>query len=1521
MRSSLGIACLALALAGAPRLASAQEAAPDGTPPARQAALVAGSVPEPFGAVQRGLVERVRRRLTAAGVSAIALANEAGRVSPDGACARAAERAPAATSELVFVDLRPRPAGVDLALRVYGRSGCAWLSAARAHGTATQLGVAIDTVTARVAPALGGDASALGPGPAAGVEQLSAESRALEALDQNELARAWRALDGDDSSVAGELRARIETRAAGTDVPAAERVRLRVARGEETSSDLATKKVLTDAARALEGGEPIDARVALAAGEIRLARGETDVARPYLERAVALAPQSPEAQLAYARDLALLGDEAHAESAFQRAAELDPRSDRAFDELAQLEAHDPPRAARLLEQAGARAEAALDLHRAVSHYERARQADARSGAAGRERLARLYARLGEAEQARGTWKEALDTGGPTPARLLGAAEAASALGDSAAAESALRQAIQLDASAPGAARELGALYREAGRNDDARPLLERALALDAHDSAGKLELARLDAGTGHGDQALQLLEAVELARGTDSEALALRAELLRASGDTAGARAALTRAVELDPIEPALRLALADSAEAAGDSESAGAERQRAELLAEGGGSTSSEGAPASPAADLAGVNERLLGLMSPFPALRAETGRVLFAGVRDTVDAKHRVLELLRPHAPDLARLEGELRRVVESRYGALSPAETAKALENPATSEALDKLYRFDGSAESVNMSSVVELNLALGTDALYLARLQREPLARFGNACSGDAHWRLELRQLAGRFGSRSAIHSTWVCLAPELDGYWTWNWPAFALYAFAALVIAAIVIRGWGSVSVVVELPPQTRALFSISVSRRQRKTAQTKSLKSREKAKWRIEDGLRSLNRFERPLREGQPTEFHWIPARRRQYYVTVRGPLIHATTNELIGDFLEEQLVRVLRGKRITVKFDMRPKEASLEVRVTGLPKGVTHAGIALRGNPRSLRYVSDAAVFLYLKPGRHTLLVGAGERLCERELEVRSCDPIHLLLDAAREPGLLFEGSAAAVAAYLEGDVARAANELERAGATQAASKLRADLLKARGDLAGASQALETAGDLRGAAELRADGEDPAGSAALFEAAEQWDKAGDAHRAAGDPASAARAYERAGDLESAIACCKETDDAEQLLALYEKHGSHFEAGQLAASQRQVTRAIHNLAQVTPADESYGAACRQLIELHIERNQLPQALERLDTLLDAQGDASSALPLWSVKAELLERLGREDDALEAWETIEARAPKFRAAAERAAALRARREAAASPAPTPTPAASAPAPTPPADSRYEILEELGRGAMGVVFKARDKHLGRTVALKRLTESLRGHPTAVAFFEREARAAAALNHPNIVTVYDAGNESGQYFITMEFLQGTTLDTILRARGAMAAPIAAAIGMQVCAGLHYAHQNRVIHRDIKTANLFYTRERTVKIMDFGLAKVVEEARKGATVIGGTPFYMAPEQAAGEAVDHRADLYALGVTLFELLTKSVPFRAGDVTFHHRNTAAPDPRERVAEIPAAMAELVLRLMAKRPADRPQSAA
>jgi serine/threonine protein kinase len=247
-------------------------------------------------------------------------------------------------------------------------------------------------------------------------------------------------------------------------------------------------------------------------------------------------------------------------------------------------------------------------------------------------------------------------------------------------------------------------------------------------------------------------------------------------------------------------------------------------------------------------------------------------------------------------------------------------------------------------------------------------------------------------------------------------------------------------------------------------------------------------------------------------------------------------------------------------------------------------------------------------------------------------------------------------------------------------------------------------------------------------------------------------------------------------------------------------------------------------------------------------------------------------------------------------------------------------RYEILEEIGRGGMGVVFKARDQRLGRVVALKRLPDNLRNHPKAIKLFLREARAAAALNHPNIVTLFDAGQEGDTFYITMELLEGSPLQTILHKRKQLAPRDVARLGIQAAGGLQYAHEQRIVHRDVKTGNLFFTRRKRLKIMDFGLAKMVEEVRRASTVIGGTPYYMAPEQAIGGTIDHRADIYALGVTLYELITGAVPFADGDVAFHHRHTPAPDPREGCPDLPDAFAELILHMLAKDPDDRCGSA-
>ena len=199
-------------------------------------------------------------------------------------------------------------------------------------------------------------------------------------------------------------------------------------------------------------------------------------------------------------------------------------------------------------------------------------------------------------------------------------------------------------------------------------------------------------------------------------------------------------------------------------------------------------------------------------------------------------------------------------------------------------------------------------------------------------------------------------------------------------------------------------------------------------------------------------------------------------------------------------------------------------------------------------------------------------------------------------------------------------------------------------------------------------------------------------------------------------------------------------------------------------------------------------------------------------------------------------------------------------------------------------------------------------------------RESRAAAALNHQNVVTLYDADRDAQGYFMTMECLEGASLHEVLHRQKRLSTRDIVRLGLQITSGLHYAHERGVIHRDIKTSNLFVTKDSIVKIMDFGLAKMVEEVRRADTVVGGTPYYMAPEQAAGEGVDQRTDLYALGVTLWELATGELPFREGDVTHHHRHTPAPDPRDKARDLHDEVAELILALMAKEPDDRPPTA-
>src|SRR6266478_2648224 len=254
-------------------------------------------------------------------------------------------------------------------------------------------------------------------------------------------------------------------------------------------------------------------------------------------------------------------------------------------------------------------------------------------------------------------------------------------------------------------------------------------------------------------------------------------------------------------------------------------------------------------------------------------------------------------------------------------------------------------------------------------------------------------------------------------------------------------------------------------------------------------------------------------------------------------------------------------------------------------------------------------------------------------------------------------------------------------------------------------------------------------------------------------------------------------------------------------------------------------------------------------------------------------------------------------------------------------------RYEIVGELGRGAMGVVYKAVDPVIGRTVAVKtiRLSEEGTGlsRPELLTRFQTEARAAGLLTHPNIVVVFDAGEEDGLYYITMELVEGKSLQALLDDGHAFPLPRTLRIMDQTCSALQFAHERNVIHRDIKPANLMLTADDTVKITDFGTAKILQFGTVQQTAhVMGTPSYMSPEQVKGRAVDGRSDIFSLGVMLYEMVTGEKPFPGQNITtviYKIVNEAPVPPRQIDPSIHPGISAVVMRALEKEPGQRYQS--
>lgn len=254
-----------------------------------------------------------------------------------------------------------------------------------------------------------------------------------------------------------------------------------------------------------------------------------------------------------------------------------------------------------------------------------------------------------------------------------------------------------------------------------------------------------------------------------------------------------------------------------------------------------------------------------------------------------------------------------------------------------------------------------------------------------------------------------------------------------------------------------------------------------------------------------------------------------------------------------------------------------------------------------------------------------------------------------------------------------------------------------------------------------------------------------------------------------------------------------------------------------------------------------------------------------------------------------------------------------------------NNRYQLLEPIGSGGTAVVFKAYDKMLERPVAIKILREDYATDPEFLDRFKQEAKAAANLSHPNIVTVYDFGFDNEQVFIVIEHIDGTDLKTLIRRKGKFSVDDTVGLMAQACAGVGYAHRAGLVHCDIKPHNMLVSHDFRLKVTDFGIARALATIHpdEKSEIVWGSPHYFAPEQAAGKPPSPASDVYSLGVILYEMLTGQLPFDASDSTelsrMHRTQTPVP-PRQINPLIPQNLEEITLKVLSKEPSARYRTA-